>query len=137
MEGIAINISDLVRDAIGKQGKGRAEKQRPLDEAQVMELKAMYERYAAPCPFKPGDLVTPRSNSNYTDNGVPHIVLEVAETPIRVFDIEEPHDISSHAFGPRLDVRVGIIADGERMVAFWQESWQLEAWTPKAPDEAI
>lgn len=137
MEGIAINISDLVRDAIGKQGKGRAEKRRPLDEAQAMELKAMYERYAAPCPFKPGDLVTPRPNSNYTDNGVPHIVLEVAETPIRVFDIEEPHDISSHSFGPRLDVRTGLLADGERMVAFWMESWQLEAWVPKAPDEAI
>lgn len=137
MQGIAINLGDLMRDAMGKQEKGRGQKSRPIDEAQVMELEALYARYIAPCPFKPGDLVTPRQNSNYTDNGVPHIVLEVAEIPLRNFTTKEPHDVSSHAFGCRLDVRVGLIADGERMIAFWQESWQLEAWAPKAPAETI
>lgn len=137
MQGIAINLGDLMRDAMGKQEKERGQKSRPIDEAQVMELEALYARYIAPCPFKPGDLVTPRPNSNYTDNGIPHIVLEVAEQPIRLFHANDPHDISAHSFGPRLDVRVAIIADGERMVAFWQESWQLEAWAPKAPAETI
>lgn len=135
MEVTAINIGDLLRNLNEK--KGQEKKPRPLDEAQIMELQALFSRYTEPCPFKPGDLVTPRANANYTDRGVPHIVIEVADQPIRNFTTEDVHDIASHAFGCRLDVRVAVIADGERTVAFWQESWQLEAWPPKSAAGAL
>ena len=37
-------------------------------------------------PFKVGDLVTPMRGTNIKDAGEPHIVLEIAEQPIRNFE---------------------------------------------------
>lgn len=110
---------------------GQTEDQpRPLHEAQIMELQGAFEAFDKGCPFKPGDLVTPRTNSPYTHAGEPHIVLEVADQPFRILgnDVQET---SNTKFGSRLDVRVAIVEDG-MIIPFWQESWQLEAYVPKA-----
>jgi hypothetical protein len=42
-------------------------------------LRAAQERYAAPNPFRPGDVVTPRALTSMKGIGEPHVVLEVGE----------------------------------------------------------
>ena len=126
MEGIALNLADLLG---GSRFEREAPKPRALPEAQIMELQAAFTTYSAPCPFKPGDIVVPRPNAPYTDKGVPHIVLEVADYPIRLFDVKDVTDCSSSAFGQRLDCRVAVISDDGCIHAFWQESWKLERYT--------
>jgi hypothetical protein len=55
-------------------------------EALVMTMKEVYARYHTLCPFKPGDLITPRAGFNYRGAGEPQIVLEVLETPLIEWD---------------------------------------------------
>lgn len=113
---------------------------RPLPEAQIATLREAFERYTAPCPFKPGDIITPRDGFGYSDAGVPHIVLEVrsddisvADGPIRPFDqTSDVTDIYSNAFGSKLDIRVAVLnSNGHRVAvcAFWQESWRHQPYT--------
>lgn len=126
-----LTLAELMRATQGEAEEKEAG--RPLPEAQVATLIEEFERYAAACPFKPGDIITPRATSSYRDRGVPHIVLEVAETPIRVFDAgDDLGDIHSTAFGQRLDIRVGVLSEGY-LVTFWQESWRHERYTGPMP----
>jgi len=99
---------------------------RPLPEAQIATLREASAAYQARCPFKVGDIVTPRPTSIYDHKGIPHVVLEVAPVAIRTF---EPGNCYAHSFGSRLDIRVGVLIGGE-VVAFWQESWQHQLYTP-------
>lgn len=92
-------------------------------------LREVAERYVAPCPFKPGDLVTQRKGYNLKGNGEPGVVVEVASDPIRNFVCaEDQTDIASMAFGSKLDVRVACERSGN-IIAHWQESWCLEPYT--------
>lgn len=61
----------------------------PIPEAQIATLREAMARYAAPCPFVPGDLVTPREGYGYTDAGLPHIVLEVLAEPMVIEQLNE------------------------------------------------
>lgn len=101
----------------------------PLVEAQIATLREAFERYSAPCPFRPGDIVSPRKGFGYRDEGTPHIVLEVAEVPYRPFEITQQVTPYSSAYGIRLDVRVANFCKTGDVDAFWQESWRLEAFT--------
>ncbi|RWX72560.1 hypothetical protein [Mesorhizobium sp. M2A.F.Ca.ET.039.01.1.1] len=129
MDGFAINLSDLIA---GGRPAAKPAAPRPIPEAQIATLREAFERYTNPCPFKPGDIVTPRKGFGYADAGEPHIVLEVAEKPIRNF--EAPADVSniySSAFGSRVDFRVASLTDGRgetAIVAYWQESWRHELY---------
>lgn len=98
---------------------------RPLPEAQIATLREVSAAYQARCPFKVGDIVTPKPTSTYDDKGVPHVVLEVAANPIRDF---EPGNCLMHNYGCRLDIRVGVLV-GDEVVAYWQESWQHQLYT--------
>ena len=105
----------------------------PLPEAQVMTLREVFARYAAGCPFKPGDLVTPHPGMNQKKEGAPHIVLELSPfgDPMRNFHVYEAMDIYTESYGERLDMRVAVNAGGlVRM--FWVPSWKF---TPYAPAE--
>lgn len=84
----------------------------------------MSAAYQARCPFKVGDIVTPKPTSTYADKGVPHVVLEVAADPIRDF---ETGDCLLDNYGCRLDIRVGVLI-GDEVVAYWQESWQHQLY---------
>ena len=99
---------------------------RPLPEAQIATLVEANAAYQKRCPFKLGDIVTPRPTSIYDNKGVPHVVLEISPVAIRNF---EPDNCFAHSFGSRLDIRVGVLI-GDEVVAFWQESWQHQIYTP-------
>lgn len=109
----------------------RSKPREPMTETQraavVMDLREIAERYNAPCPFKAGDLVTPRSDSNLKGVGEPHIVIEVASEPIRFLPSNEVHDIGSMHFGARLDIRTATKVDGT-VVCHWGESFSFEPY---------
>lgn len=106
---------------------------RPIPEAVVSDLRDIYTRYAAGCPFKPGDLVTPRKGYNSKGAGEPHIVLEVRDNATcDLTPPAEPSDTTSCTFGRRLDIRVAYLAEGHRgqeYVTHWCESWVFEPYT--------
>lgn len=110
------------------QAASKQSKPLPLPAVQIATLREAYERFAAGCAFAPGDLVTPRVGFGYTDEGIPHIVLEVAAEPVRVLDINSNVRTCSSDFGERLDVRVACHRPGGIVMAFWQESWRLEPY---------
>lgn len=123
-----MSLSDF-SEMLGAMARGASDDgPQPIPEAVVHELRGLCQRYAAGCPFKPGDLVTPRPGYNKRGAGDPHIVLEVADSPHRNFvPCEDQSDTSSAHFGARLDVRVGASMGGD-YVAFWAESWVLEPY---------
>ena len=104
----------------------------PVPEAQIATLQEAYARYSSPCPFKPGDFVTPREGMGYTDAGLPHIVLEVADTPRYPFDVTDRMTPASSFYGMKLDIRVAcFLSSSGNVDAFWQESWRLQAYEAK------
>ena len=116
-------------DTTGFVGR-RATPPRPCAEAQVMELRQIAARYAAGCPFKPGDLVTPLQGYNDRGAGEPHVVLEVPAEPVRLWTTSAPSDIGSPDIGERLDMRVACLAHVGEYLAYWAPSWRFAAWTP-------
>lgn len=111
-------------DLTGRNQRRQALK-RPLPEAQIATLREVNAAYQARCPFKVGDIVTPKPTAIYEHVGVPHIVLEVAAVPIRDF---EPGSCTAFTYGCKLDIRVGVLI-GESVVAYWQESWQHQLYS--------
>lgn len=97
-----------------------------LPEAQIMELRAAVARYEQDCPFKVGDLVTPRANSPYRNKGGIHIVVEAfTDSPVRdrtTSSGDWPH------YG-KLDMRILYIADNGDTVPHMVESWLFEPYT--------
>jgi hypothetical protein len=96
-----------------------------LPEAAVMQLREVFDAYAASIPFKPGDLVTVRSNADIKGDGVPHIVLEVNP------DAEPTYDggggVGANGYGKRLTMRVATFVDGV-ISPYWVEHWQFEPY---------
>lgn len=104
----------------------------PRAEAAVMDLRAACARYLAPCPFAPGDLVTPRRGYSSRWNGHPGVVLEVV-APDRGRPVAGAAIPGSVAEGRRADMRVlQFDSDGE-MGAFWVESFEFERYVVPAP----
>lgn len=104
----------------------------PLPEAQIATLKEACERYAAPCPFKVGDIVTPRKGYSTRGVGVPHVVLEVLAEPLQLMKAD-PRVMSMNCFGRRIDMRV--LCHGEtdgELAAYWVESWEYEPYVEGA-----
>lgn len=118
---------------LGRASGASSESKRPIPEAQVATLIEAFQRYAASCPFNPGDLVTPRKGHGYSDAGLPHIVLEVAEEPHRTFTPTSSMPVYASCFGCRLDVRVANFTSAGEIVTFWQESWCLEPYIGEVP----
>lgn len=132
---LGIELSDLL-DAASRAGGRREERNEPTKtppDVLCLTLQEVAARYASPCAFKVGDIVTPRNGYYYNNVGVPHVVLEVRDNPIQKFDIvEDMRDQAMPTFGARFDVRVATELFG-KIIAFWQESWALEAYTgPRA-----
>jgi hypothetical protein len=125
----SISLTELLRaGAVTERGECR-----PIPEAQIATLLEAFARYAAPCPFKPGDLVTPRKGFGYTDEGAPHIVLEIREAPVCQFDITDRTSPASNLFGLKLDMRVACFRSSGDVEAFWQESWRHETYQERKP----
>lgn len=126
MRTMAISLGDIMR-GMGAEGDEQSGP-RPLPEAQVATLREAFERYSAPCAFKPGDLVTPRKGFNVKCVGDPHIVIEVFGDPIRNFAVNDPVDTGLAAYGSRMDMRVVCFAADNSVAAFMSESWKFEKY---------
>jgi hypothetical protein len=100
----------------------------PLPEAAIATLKEVCERYVAGCPFRVGDVVTPRRGYAVAAEGRPHVVVEIADPPIRNFS-DGSGSYGSNSYGVRIDIRVAHIHRG-RLIMHWAESWQFEPYPP-------
>lgn len=113
--------------SIERDGDERPERKSPPD-VLCVTLREVFERYAAPCPFKPGDLVTTIKGANLRGAGEPHMVLDVLDRPTPNFAAAEgAMDTSSCNFGQKRDMRLLCESEG-RLTAFWVESWQFEPY---------
>lgn len=122
------SLADLLADLSARDDDDAPDAPKPLPEALVMTLREAYANFAEPCPFKPGDLVTPRAGYNIKDAGSPVIVVEVMDAP-RNFEADEPSAIGSPHWGSKRNVRVLEVAEGRAVVSFWYEHWQLEPYS--------
>lgn len=120
-----MSLADFLREM--HDDSDEAEAPEPIAEAQVATLTEAYARYAAACPFKAGDLVTPRCGYGTHCVGKPHVVLEVISTPIRNFECPDPRDRGCSGYGSRMDIRVACFTRGT-VAAFWGESWVYEPY---------
>lgn len=117
----------------GPNGHHTGKVSKPYDDltitsdAQIMRLKEFADRYNDPCPFKTGDIITPRPDVCLRGAGNPHVVLEVRKTPIHNFTDARPGTID---YGTRHDIRVAFFVDNDDMVTLWQESHMYEEWQP-------
>lgn len=93
----------------------RGEKITLLPEAQVEQLLQLQKAYAKGCPFKPGDVVTPKRGTTINNQGEPHVVLAVFDTS----DYDKTNFL-------RIDIRVVCFASNEIVTAFLGESWNYE-----------
>lgn len=119
-----MSLSDLLSEMASERNEKPV--RLPLPEAQIMELKALQQRYAAPCPYVSGDLVTPRGNCNVKGAGLPHIVLEVG----RPSEAAEPESTASNGYGRRIDMRVACYSERKASIAaFWVESFEFEPYS--------
>ena len=104
-------------------------------EAAMMELRAVYERYAQQLQgprFKPGDWVTPVANGSLKRAGQPHIVLETTDgVPAPRFYL----DAGASTEGRRLDIRVAAFV-GADFNCWWTESFEFVPWTAPVATES-
>jgi hypothetical protein len=92
-------------------------------------LKQEFENYAAGCPFKPGDLITPRKHHNLKGAGQPHVVLAVVERkPLQDILSDQIAQNPNMTMARAPDMRVLNIAGGQ-VVSFWEESFNYEPYT--------
>ena len=99
----------------------------PIPEAMIATLREHYKRYRlslVECPFKPGDLVTPRKGLNINNEGQPNIVLETRRNPEPFFS--EPCSVAN---GRRNDIRVIGMSSRDHCAVFWVESFEYEPYT--------
>ena len=103
---------------------------RPLPEAVIATLREHAANYMAPCPFKPGDLVTVRRGVGIRGAGEPAVVLETLAEPVFTAVTTANNDWGSNGFGARLNVRMlSLSDDNEDVTPHWIEHWRLEAYT--------
>lgn len=134
-------LEELIGQALGGKarilGMGEVSGRRAEDygvtimpEAQIEELKAAAARYTAPCPFVPGQVVSPRPGYGTRGVNQPHVVLEVRRDA--ECDMTDHDGMSnSAAFGRRLDMRVSCYVDNETIRHFWCESFEYEEYNPE------
>lgn len=104
----------------------------PLPEAQVATLKEVFARYTTACPYKAGDLVTPRAGTATVNVGTPHIVLETRKTEPD-FDSAE---FGSNKYGARIDMRVAGLNGCGDLCMWWVESVNFEPYSIPSADTA-
>lgn len=119
-----------------------------LDADTILARLSLTSRlYAEPCPFRIGELVTPRADSKAKGVGEPHVVIEVLSGALFPAEgqswsppivLREPTadagTTGSNQYGQVLDMRVACMRSGVTL-AYVVESQDFEAWTP-AHEEA-
>lgn len=110
-------------EALLSQMGGDDEWPKILPEAAIERLREYAQRYRTPCPFEPGDLVTPRKDAPIRGAGQPHIVLEVR----RDADLCFAGEPGTTGFGMRFEMRVAILC-GDHIAAHWVEHHGFRAY---------
>ncbi|MBB2959892.1 hypothetical protein [Methylobacterium sp. R2-1] len=87
-------------------------------------LREELARYQQPCPFKAGDLVTPRATAPFKGRGEPHMVVEVRADAEPDFNEAK----TGNDYGCRNDIRV-MSEVGEVLPLHWVESFYFEPYT--------
>jgi len=123
-----------LREALGEAlfGEGRGEAEKPMTdtqkEAAVMTLREHLPGYEK-CPYKVGDIVTPRKTSNTRGRGEPHLVVEVFDPPVRLTNITDTSDATSQNYLFKADMRVLCIRGNKYVIAYAGEAWNYEPYT--------
>lgn len=90
--------------------------------ANLRELLSVYtDMKEDGCPFKVGDIVTPRPSSTIRGSGFPHVVIEVIKPELHFNATKAQSDIH---FGQRVDIRIMCHVADETVASYWGESWQ-------------
>lgn len=124
-------FNEMMAAALAESVNSNGSEAPPLPEAEIETLREVCGNYTNPCPFRIGDIITPRQGYNITNAGRPQIVVEIADPPHRNFETILPDAHSSQAWGSRLDIRVAHYGNGT-LIMHWVESWQFEPYTEDA-----
>ena len=119
--------SSILTELLSDAARDRSDKPDILPEAAVAELQLTYQAFSRPNPYRPADLVTPRSNAGVRGAGKPHIVLEILDEPRRLWIADGVREVLSSGFGTLVDMRVAEISD-TGVSAFWVESWRFDTY---------
>jgi len=94
---------------------------------QIARMRELAPRFTEPCPFKVGDLVTPRKDGFVRGSGQPCLVLHIhAGDKSPDFRIGES---GSPDFGVIPDIRVARVTPNGTCVAFWTYSSEMVPYT--------
>lgn len=98
-----------------------------LPEAAIARLREYETRIHAPCPFKVGDLVVPRSDAPVVHGAVesPYLVIEVLAEPQRFADV----DPGNWPFWSKIDVVLLYIYPTGKISVAGLPHWMLEPYT--------
>jgi len=117
----------MLAEARGDDGNETSRRIKADPAAVMMDLReaaALDAASKASCPFKTGDIVTPREHFTLKGAGEPHIVVHLVEDVRPLFDSGEP---GSNAWGKRIDMRIIQLSNGNR-VSHWVESFEFELY---------
>lgn len=100
----------------------RSEQREPAMAAELLvDHQREYAEFLKGCPFKVGDIVTPRANSITTNSGKVHVVLELRSANPPDFHGE----VGTVEYGRRHDMRVAAFY-GDTIARHWVESIDFE-----------
>jgi hypothetical protein len=130
-------LMDMLLEAAGEEHRGGGEPETLTGtklEATLLDLHGIKDAMQTPCPYKVGDVVTPKTGANTRGVGLPHVVVEVLDPPMRRQLSEESTGSPDEA--ELIDVRVATVSarDLETRIVYAMGSWKLEPWVH--PDEA-
>lgn len=103
-------------------------------DVQIHALREFHEAYKAPVTFRPGDLVTAKTNGSWSRAGKPRLVVEIRQDADFDFTSGET---GSNRHGARKDMLVADVADDGTIACVWVESFDFEPYRqPGAQEEA-
>ena len=96
-------------------------------EGQIARMRELAPRFTAPCPFKVGDLVTPRKDGLVKGPGDPCLIVQInnagTEPDFRVGETDSP------TYGAIPDIRIIRAAESGNCVSFWSYSTEYDLYT--------
>ncbi len=119
-----IDLSELLLAAASSRPRSDdAKERRTPDDVLALTLKEIQQRIQSGCPFKVGDLVTPREGYGTKGVGRPYVVIEVFSEPVRALN---PKDLFSPAYGVVHDIR--ILGEQCHLHAYMAASYEYEKY---------
>ncbi len=96
-------------------------------EGQIARMRELAPRFTAPCPFKVGDLVTPRKDGIVKGCGDPCLIVQInnagTEPDFRFGTVASP------TYGAIPDIRILHVKEGGNCVSAWMYSTEYDLYT--------